>query len=224
MAHDKVYGFCEAKCKVEVPNKTEFTSLKSKHDTLQSSYDTKVGQLDAKDTDLANKFNAANSAISAINAEIDAMPAKSISTSDNGFATAKQVFDYISYSKKNRYINGNLKIAGSDTILANEDALVYEVKLFGQIALRYIQFQFNQLKQTISSETRLIIDGLTWKDSGTKVNPKISNYSPISNAFASVSAVGSIPVASYGYSCTVPANTQAVYVTILDIQLGGTLQ
>lgn len=29
MAHDKVYGFCENKCKVEVPSKAEFEELKS---------------------------------------------------------------------------------------------------------------------------------------------------------------------------------------------------
>lgn len=29
MAHDKVYGFCESKCKVEVPTKKEFDTLKT---------------------------------------------------------------------------------------------------------------------------------------------------------------------------------------------------
>lgn len=34
MAHDKVYGFCESKCKVEVPTKKEFDTLKTKAESF----------------------------------------------------------------------------------------------------------------------------------------------------------------------------------------------
>lgn len=44
MAHDKVYGFCESKCKVEVPSKAEFDEFKNSisEETLINTINEKV--------------------------------------------------------------------------------------------------------------------------------------------------------------------------------------
>lgn len=53
MAHDKVYGFCESKCKVEVPTKKEFDELKSTTSEFYSKNKSVIGSWEVEDTALS---------------------------------------------------------------------------------------------------------------------------------------------------------------------------
>mgnify|MGYP003289794437 CR=1 FL=1 len=66
MAHDKVYGFCESKCKVEVPNKVEFEELKSETtgEGLVQTINTKLSEIGV----VPRAFEKLNSASKTVNA------------------------------------------------------------------------------------------------------------------------------------------------------------
>lgn len=73
MAHNKVYGICESKCKVEVPSKTEFNALKNSMPTdsnleaLQNQIDSLQSQINILDSEI----NSVDSNLSVVRSSLN---------------------------------------------------------------------------------------------------------------------------------------------------------